>query len=445
MNLQQIQNQRNTAVLSSSEIARIRRSAALQQQDTGIDETTKRVQAQHDKALQMTSTWANSIVNARQARLNRLKEESMQREEELKQIDAQEKALAKEKRKQKLAEAEKIRFSQKPEIRAVHAQLLLHEVQKERERQIFIKQVRKEMQQEMEDLENEAVRSSLAAAEKKEQDLALERRKRNIEAAEELKKQVEEVRQRKLREKREENEDEKYLNNEARRLLDTEQLEHLKHQEAERRHHQEVLDANADLARFKARQKQLDKLEDERIAQQKILQDEELDRRAAETAKRRAERQAVQDKLIELQAQHLAAIKAQQKEFEDTMVEMQFSKERAQIENMRKKQEQLKEERRRDYLEAQAKLEAKRRKTKLKSTFPEKDEQEDQFSELEAKRKSALHDLAQFQLQQIKEKKEREATEKERNRLEFLYQQQLEEEKTREAQEYAMQVLQNMH
>ena len=150
------------------------------------------------------------------------------------------------------------------------------------------------------------------------------------------------------------------------------------------------------------------------------------------------------DNLIEIQQKKLEEIKAAQKEFEDTQIEYQWNKEQKAIQEVTLKQKKFYEERRKDYLEAQKKLEAKRARTKEKHVFPNEDEEDDRASQLEAQRAQALRDLADFQKQQAMEKAERERATKERERLEYLYQIQLEDEKTREAQEYAYEMLMSL-
>ena len=114
------------------------------------------------------------------------------------------------------------------------------------------------------------------------------------------------------------------------------------------------------------------------------------------------------------------------------------------VEEIRDKQERLNEERRRDYLETQKKLEAKRKMKKAKAEFPPDEatlQAEDKSYKLEIKKLNGLKDLAEFQKQQAAEKREREAAEKEREKLEYKKMLQDEEIKAQEAQEYAREML----
>jgi hypothetical protein len=104
--------------------------------DLSADERA-RLSKLHERTLSVTETWPNSIANERKARLTRLAREAEQREAEALELDAQERAFAKSKRKELLQRAAVFRFEEKPGICAVHSQLLLHEVNRERIAKFF--------------------------------------------------------------------------------------------------------------------------------------------------------------------------------------------------------------------------------------------------------------------------------------------------------------------
>ena len=442
MNVSQLRGKQNVVILGQEDFSRIRAlSSHCKTRGSDLDEEKIQANQRHQIALKTTETWANSITNTRKARLNRLQAQKEQKEEEQKEIDRQEKNTQKAKRKEALEAAQTKHFHEKPEIRAVHSKILLHEVIREREKQILFKERKKELDQMIEDAEVEQEREKLRKADERERELAEQRRQRSIQTARIFHEQLQERQERKIALQEEDARDEEILVQEAKRLEELEKQEFLKKQERERKNIQEMIAQNHAMQGFKARQARLEKLEDERIMREKIALDEEMDRRAEAEKQRRQSRQDHINKLIEIQAQKLQEIKANQKEFEDNQYEMQWKKEQKDIVDLTEKQKRLAEERRRDYLEAQKKIEAQRARRKEKHPCPSIYDNNEKDIEYERKRAQALKDLAAYQRQQALEKHERETAEKERAKLEFQHQLQLEEEKTREAQEYAYEML----
>jgi hypothetical protein len=148
--------------------------------------------------------------------------------------------------------------------------------------------------------------------------------------------------------------------------------------------------------------------------------------------------------MITRQQQTLSDINAQRQEFDSQQTELQYEKERREVEQLRERQEGLARERHEDFLEAQAKMEAKRRRKKDKGTFPPDEtaqKMEDVQWERQCQRVRAQQDLADFQRKQAAEKKEREAADRERKRLEFQRQLEEEDQRVHEAQEYAKEML----
>lgn len=447
MSLRQARGQRDASVISSSDMARIKRYSMFKERDTGVDPLNASLSLKHQKTLQVTETWGNSIANNRLARLNRLQQLKEEHERELQEIDAREKAVQKEARKKALEEAEAKRFAEKPEIRAVHAQLLLHEVQKEREMQIALKEKRKAMLKEQEEREVQAERESLRQAEEKEREIARKRREQNIRVAEEFKRQRDEAAQRKLLEKQEEVEDERELAREAQRQLQEEARIEAHRRAIARQNVEDIVRGNETILQFRERQRRIEQLEDERIKQQSIALQDEQERRAAAEKAMRQQKQAAIDALIQKGQEIYETQKQEQRTFEDLQFELQFQKDRKEIESIQAKQERLRQERHKEYLDAQAKIDAKKRQKKPKKTFPLDEriiEQEDASYTLERKKLDHLKEIAAFQQQQIREKKEREAADREREKLEFNREIELEEQKTREVQEYATQTLRSI-
>lgn len=444
MNLRTLGNQRNTAVISSADMQRIRQMSRPPVVDNTEEIEKTRLLNTHENTMKVTESWSNSIVNERKARMNRLRQQAEEHEKELQELDNDEKRYQKENRKRILTEAQKKAFQEKPEIRNVHAQLLLHEVTKERQRQILLKERRKELELQRQDRFDEEERKMLKEAEEREKEIARRRREKAIRVAEGFALQKLEAEERKMQRRAEEIEEEELIQQEAARLLEEETLSEIRRKEQISRNNIEQLRNNETLIAFKERQKQIDEIEEERIKQQKIRLDDEMEERQKADIKRRQERQAAIDAMIERQQQTLTEIKTRQQTFDDKQYNLQFEKDQKEVEGIKSKQARLLEERRSDYLDTQKKLEEKRKRNKNRSEFPADEKtqlEEDAGWRLEIQKMQGLKELAEFQKQQALEKKERLNAERERERLEFQHQIELEEQRTLEAQEYARSML----
>ena len=312
MKIRTLHNQKNVTVLSASDLARIRRHARPQEIDHSIEDEKTRSIATHEKTLAVTETWGNSIVNQRKARINRLQQEKEEHEEELRKIDEQERQIQKSQRREKLLQSAEMAFQEKPEIRAVNSQLLLHEVTKQRQRQIILKERQKEMERQKEDQYYQEQLRQWQEYDEKEKEAARLKREKAMQFAEGFKQQRLEDEERRMEERTKEVEEEAILQNEAKRLLAEETMQTIKRRELQRKQNEENRRNNESLSSYKARARELEKLEDERIKQLQIkVEDEQLEREAAEK-KRRQDRQAHLDRLIEIQAKNLEEIKAKQ-------------------------------------------------------------------------------------------------------------------------------------
>ena len=439
-----LHNQKNTAVLSAAVMARIRQRS----RPPGIDRTAElehtKALEKHERTLKVTETWANSIVNERKARLGRLQKLAEEHEEELRKLDEEEKAIRKAERDEQLKRAEWIAFQQKPEIRAINSQLMLTEAVKGRQRQILMNERRKQINQENEEAWLAKEKARWAAEEEREREIARQRRQKAIEVAEGFKKQRQEVEELKMQRRQEEAEEETLLANEAKRLLEEETLAEIKRKETTMRNLKAAVECNDTLIAWKNKMKELEAIDDARVREEKWKLDEERDERERADKKRREDKQKALEGLIQRQQENLAEIKARQQQFDASQYELQYEKDRKAMEELRLKREKLREERRQDFLESQRKIEAKRQMKKMKQVYPPDEAmraQEDAIHQLDLQRAQGRRELAEFQKQQAQEKREREAAEVERRKLEFQRQIEIENEKTAEAQEYAREML----
>ena len=442
--IRSLYNQKDTTVLSASDFSRIRRLSRPPEADVRAENERTRTLSRHERALFESSKWPNSIANQRKARLTRLQQAKDDHEAEMRQLDAEEKQRRKDERREQLLRAAELAFQDKPEIRAVNRQLLLSEVTRERNRQCLWNERQKEREQQKEEEFHQEQLRQYKEWQEKENEIARQRREKARQVAEGFRKQKAEVEERKMNELMETQEEEHMLQKEAKRLLDEEIMNTIKRKEMLRKQNEENRRNNEALEGIKLKLKEIEEIEDRRLLQQKIWLDEEMDRRQEAERKRRADRQAAQDRLIETQARNLAEIKAKQQQFDDSQYELQYAKDKKQIEELYAKQKRLAEERRQEYLETMAKIEAKKNRKKEKIQFPPDEDAmrlEEQRNQLDAQRMNARKELAIFQQKQAEEKRERDNSEREREKLEYNRMLQLQDEQAREAQDYAREML----
>jgi hypothetical protein len=446
MNLRSLQHKKDTSILTKRELDRIRTASRPPVIDNTAELEHTRMSATHDKTLAIVDTWANSIVNERKARITRLALEAEEREKEQQRIDAIEHQFQKDKRQAQLRRAEKLAFEEKPEIRAVHAQLLLHEVTRERQRQLLLKERHARIDQQKEDAYAAEQRRKYEEGEARERELARQKRERAVETAECFRQQRLDAEEEKLRKRGEDVEEETLLSQEAQRLLVAEQEENVRKRLLARQHVVEAKAANSELIQWKASQRAIEVEEDARIQADKVKRDDEFEARAEAERQRRATRQADIDKLITRQQETLTTIRAQQEGFDDRQYDLQFAKDQKAVRELQAKREQMAAERRTDFLDAREKTEQKRRRAEVARSvaFPPDDfvqQEEDAITQREAARANANKELAEFQRKQARDKEERDAAERERRKLEFRRQYELDTDKLIEAQEYARNML----
>ena len=379
----------------------------------------------HKHMRTVVGGWRNTIAQNRIDRQTRLKNEAEAEERRKQLIDEEEKKIQKLKRAAALAEARKAEFAQRPEVRDVNSQLLVHEVQLENEQIQAFKERKKieEMKKQIKFDEeyNERYRKMV----ENENRIRRERREKAIRVAAEFKRQKEEKEERLEREKEENMKDEILIAQQMKLELEKEQEAIAERKRLTRQHIMETMQQNQFMMKYKDKMKEVEREEDRRLrALQEKTMDEQDERRAAE-AKRRQDKLDAQQKLIDAEARRQMATKKVQQDFLEKQQREQYEKESKEIAALSARRNKFVEERRRDYLEAMAQKEAaakaKRDRQKNKRRFPNMAEQEEDrlIRRRYEERRQMDRDLRAFQLQQAEEKRERERAEAERTKLEF--------------------------
>ena len=438
---------RDYSILSPSQLYLLKQRARPIQRDTSLDEEIQRRQQRHQATSSLVSAWPNTITRNRIDRQTRLQREKDAEEQRKQAIDEEEKRIKKLKREAQLSEARKAEFAQRAEVRAVNAQLLLHEVQMEREVQQSYKEKQRLIEMKKQIQEDERLEREHQQLVEKEEAIKKERRLKALEIAKGFKKQLEEKEDRIAAQKAADFEEEVIILQHNQKEAAMERQAVARQKELARKQMEESVRENDLMIRYKDQMKKIDELEDARIRQLQIELMDEEDRRKEFDEKRRRDKLLARESLIEAERQRQLATKTQQDDFLDKQLREQHEKDMKELEQIRTKQTRLLDERRRDYLQSMAiKNEMEKEKTNRKynkQPFPFDGNTllEDQARERDMKKMQNLKDLQKFQLQQMREKKEREAAEKERERLEFLHERQKDEEELQMAHDYAKRLL----
>jgi hypothetical protein len=422
-----------------------RRSKPPKPDSEAIAEQERRRET-HTRLTTITSTWPNTIARNRRERQTRLQREAEAEEERRRQIDIEEKKVQKLHRQAKLAEAATTGFLQRPEVRAVNAQLLLHEVQLERDEQLLAKEQKRIAAQRRQIEFDEEYRTQYEGMVEHEMAALREQEARALAVAEDLKRQKLEKEQQTQLQAEERHEEERILLEHFAWEVEQDRIRQDETKRRARQFQNEVTARNAQMLLYRESLVDLEDIEERRIREERERVMDEEDERRAEEARRKEERVAAQQRLIDAEAQRQLETKREQQDFLQKQLDEQHEKEQREIEEILQRRRRLAEERRSDFLESRVLVDT-RRKTKKqreaeRSEFPLPPAPED--AEMERRgvaRQRAARDTQGFQRQQMQEKKEREAAEKERERLEWNHKFQQDEAFLQRAQQYACDVL----
>jgi hypothetical protein len=273
-----------------------------------------------------------------------------------------------------------------------------------------------------------------------------EKEARALAVAEELKRQKLEKEQQTQAQAEEKREDERILSEHFAWEVEQEKIAQSKARRRAQKFQKEVAARNAELLRYRESLAELEDIEERRIREERAgVMDEEDERRAAEI-KRKEQRVAARQSLIDAETRRQLATKREEQDFLDKQLDEQHEKEQREIDELLEKRRRLAEERRREFLESRALVDKKQKTKKQREAerceFPLPPAPED--AEMERRvlaRQKAAKDTQGFQRQQMQDKKEREAAERERERLEWNHKFEQDEAFLHRAQEYACDVL----
>ena len=392
----------------------------------------------HQKALETTSTWKNTIKRNRLERQTRLQKEQEQEELRKKQIDEEIKKYHKLQKEAALATARKAAFQQRPEVRDVNSRLLLAECIQEREEQTLFKEQRKIAEMRRQIQEDEEAQKRYEEMCEKERQVKMERRRKAILTAQAFRDQRDDKIRRKMQQKEEDYEDDMILRQENERLAREEKERILEAKRKEREFMEASKRENSLMQQFKKRKAEIEKAEDLKILNLTIQTMDEEDRRRDEDKRRRMAKTEARQKLIDLEAERQKAQKKKVEDFLQKQLDEQYAKETKHIQELQAQRTKMFQERRNDMLETMRLQKLKRERQKRKQLFPqEEDPQIALMFERQLKKMDNAKEIAAYQRKQAQEKKEREAAEVERERLEFQAEIEKQEEDMEIARQYA--------
>lgn len=433
---------KDCSILNSRTLRAIKKRSLPPQKDRSLEAERAALKSRHDSTAQLTSEWPNTILRNRIDRQTRLQKEKEAEEFRKIAIDDEEKKIRKLKKEADLAEARKTGFANRPEVRAVNAQLLLQEVQIERQAQQTFTESRKIDEMKRQIIEDQKYKQQYEDMVEKENAIRKQRKERAIEIAQGFRKQKIEKEQLKYEQLEHELADDAVFCEQTRLLLERDHEQSL---EAKRRNLQFAKQCqleSQEMNEYKHRNDSIDLVEDARIQEIQLKeQEEQINRRARELAKKE-ELFRSREGLYEAAAKRNAEINATQNEFFDKQVREKEERDAAKVIAEKEKSERVAAERRQDFLDTQNfKKKDKTSYTKKIFNLGEDDINETAKQNRYDIRLQNVKDLAEFQLQQTREKKAREAAEKERKKLEFQRDVELDQRKLQVAQEYAKQKL----
>lgn len=431
--------ERDFSVLTPRQLDMICKRAQPRVIQKGLTPEQEAAKLKHENTVNLISHWNNTVKRNRIEMLTRLQKEKEAEAERLKELDKQLDKFNKLKRQADLATARKKSFQERPEIRALNSQLLLAECLEENNQIQKFKTRKKirEMQRQMQE-DEEAERLYKEACEKEER-IKEERKQKAKLVALGFRKQREDQIIRREKEREEDLEDDRVLLEQCEYQNELERQKQIQLREERKKHLDEMVSENSAMIEFKKRYKELEKREDERLLQLRIKTLDEEDERREFERKQRFEKVEAQNKLIEAEAQRQIATRKQQEDFLDKQLADQYAKDSKRIKEMTDKRERLEQERRQDMLTAMRIQNHRFRKRNQKRIFPDDhaNKFEDEMNQRELLRIQNMKDIAMFQLQQAREKKDRENAEREREKLETMELIKKDQEDMALAQEYA--------
>jgi hypothetical protein len=214
-----------------------------------------------------------------------------------------------------------------------------------------------------------------------------------------------------------------------------------------RKHNMDVRLANDEMVRYKESLSAIDDEEERREIRLRTQIMDEQDARAEEELKRRNDRLAARQKVIDAEAKRQIETRVIQEDFLDRQLDRQHAKESKEIADLLATRNRLADERRQNFVEdmksAEQRRVQKQEREASHAAYPwagDQEENEKAEQRIIALKKGSK-DLREFQRAQAREKRAREAGEREREKLELKHAVDTDQAFLRRAQDYACEIL----
>jgi hypothetical protein len=363
----------NYSMLNSAQFRLLRNRASPIEPDHAAEAEKERQRTLHTHMSSVVSTWSNTIVSNRRDRQTRLLREREAEEQRRVLLDEEEKKIQKLKRQAQLAEAQKAEFAQRPEVRDVNSQLLLHEVQTERAEQLAFKERKRllDMKREIEDDDRRAAEH--AALVERERQIRRERRQAATVAAEGFRAQRDAKEAATQAQRDDEIETELVLVAQMQRELEGEAAAAAAQKRAMRELRERNMRENEAMIAYRELMRAIDAEEDRRIRALEVALMDEQDRRKAVDAEAHRTKLAARQRLIDAERIRQEATRTVHQDFLDKQIAEQLAKDQAAIEATRERTRRLARERRQEFVESlavRAYKEEMKKEKKGQAAFP---------------------------------------------------------------------------
>ncbi|CAF0796131.1 unnamed protein product [Rotaria sp. Silwood1] len=139
---------RRMCIITKSDLNRIYDNLDRRQRDKdAVRQELERKKEMAERSAQITKQWPNTIIGARERKLELKKIRDQEEEERKKVLDLEEEKLAAERRREQIEKAKQLQYYETDRVRTFHSALLLTEVLKERDLQIEMKKRIEQMRQ----------------------------------------------------------------------------------------------------------------------------------------------------------------------------------------------------------------------------------------------------------------------------------------------------------
>ena len=265
------------------------------------------------------ANWPNTIeasrVKKEQARKQRLDEEEARR----RKIDEHESGLFESHKEQAIRRANLLLFEENDRVKTFGSKLFLASVLDERQKQIALKQEQRLLVQQMEERAALIEAEHRRAAAEKEQLLLRDIDERAIRLREVQMRQLEDIRQRKIRERDSNIAEGQLIKLRAEIALEEAREAEVARVAAQQERNRELVEANAEQKSIRAQRCAEERAHEEEIMQFAKMKEAQQSERARRLDEKESVKRSVRQEIIDRQARHLAEIKANQEEREMRM------------------------------------------------------------------------------------------------------------------------------